>query len=105
MIDFIPDSEGKPIATFQGRRVIVDDSLPMRAGTTDGLVYTTYLFGPGAFGKGAAPLDGAPLQGGFGTEGVETGARAAGQRHGADQSAPLHPASARREVHLRLGGG
>jgi len=72
LIDFIPDSEGKAqIRTFQGRRVIVDDNLPVRAGTTDGQVYTTYLFGPGAFGKGAAPLDGTPLQGGHGTEGVE----------------------------------
>jgi hypothetical protein len=72
LIDFIPDSAGKAqIKTFQGRRVIVDDGLPVRNGTTDGLVYTSYLFGPGAFGKGAAPLDGTPLEGGFGTEGVE----------------------------------
>jgi hypothetical protein len=72
LIDFIPDSEGKAqIKTFQGRRVVVDDSLPVRAGTTSGLVYTSYLFGPGAFAKGAAALDSEPLQGGFGTEGVE----------------------------------
>jgi hypothetical protein len=72
LIDFIPDSEGKPqIRNFQGRRVIVDDTLPVRAGTTDGQVYTTYLFGDGAFGKGVAPLSGEPLQGGFGTQGVE----------------------------------
>src|SRR4029077_18735738 len=72
LIDFIPDSEGKAqIRTFQGRRVVVDDNLPTRAGTTDGTVYTSFLFGPGAFAKGAAPLDSAPLQGGFGTEGVE----------------------------------
>lgn len=72
LIDFIPDSEGKAqIKTFQGRRVIVDDGMPVRAGTTDGQVYTSYLFGPGAFGKGAAALGSAPLQGGFGTEGVE----------------------------------
>jgi len=72
LIDMIPDSEGKAqIATFQGRRVIVDDGLPTRAGTTDGIVYTSYLFGPGAFAKGAAPLDSTPLQGGIGTEGVE----------------------------------
>ena len=72
LIDFIPDSEGKAqIRTFQGRRVVVDDNLPTRAGTTDGVVYTTFLFGPGAFARGAAPLDSAPLQGGFGTEGVE----------------------------------
>jgi hypothetical protein len=72
LIDFIPDSEGKAqIKTFQGRRVIVDDKLPVRAGTTDGLVYTSYLFGPGAFGKGSSHLESDPLQGGFGTEGVE----------------------------------
>ena len=72
LIDFIPDSEGKPsLASFQGRRVVVDDNLPTRAGTTDGTVYTTYLFGQGAFAKGVSPLDGAPLQGGHGTEGVE----------------------------------
>ena len=72
LIDFIPDSEGKSmLRTFQGRRVIVDDNLPTRAGTTDGTVYTTYLFGQGAFAKGSAKLDSAPLQGGHGTEGVE----------------------------------
>src|SRR3954453_13470750 len=76
LIDFIPDSEGKPLLrVFQGRRVVVDDNLPTRAGTTDGTVYTTYLFGQGAFAKGSAMLD-TPLQGGFGTEGVEI-ARAA----------------------------
>ena len=72
LIDFIPDSEGKAmLRSFQGRRVVVDDSLPSRAGTTDGTVYTTYLFGQGAFAKGSATLDSNPLEGGFGTEGVE----------------------------------
>jgi hypothetical protein len=72
LIDFVPDSEGKvQIKSFQGRRVIVDDTLPTRNGTTDGIVYTSYLFGPGAFGKGSSPLDTEPLQGGFGTAGVE----------------------------------
>jgi hypothetical protein len=72
LIDFIPDSEGKAqLRIFQGRRVVVDDNLPVRNGTTDGQVYTTYLCGAGAFGKGAAKLDSEPLQGGFGTEGVE----------------------------------
>ena len=37
LIDFMPDSEGKAMMrTFQGRRVVVDDKLPTRAGTTDG---------------------------------------------------------------------
>jgi hypothetical protein len=72
LIDFIPDSQGEAeIRTFQGRRVIVDDGCPLRAGTTDGLVYTTYLFGPGAFGMGFADLNGAPVEGGHGTEGCE----------------------------------
>jgi hypothetical protein len=72
LLDFLPDSEGKPsLGIFQGRRVVVDDTLPTRAGTTDGTVYTTYLFGQGAFAKGASPLDSTPLEGGFGTEGVE----------------------------------
>jgi hypothetical protein len=72
LIDFLPDSEGKSqLRAFQGRRVVVDDSLPTRAGTTDGTVYTTYLFGRGAFAKGVAPLDGEPVQGGVGTAGVE----------------------------------
>ncbi|HEV2437007.1 MAG TPA: hypothetical protein VG077_13505 [Verrucomicrobiae bacterium] len=72
LIDFIPDSEGKAqIRTFQGRRVIVDDGCPVRNGTTDGQVYTTYLFGDGAFGAGYADLNGAPVEGGWGTEGLE----------------------------------
>ena len=72
LIDFIPDSQGETqIKTFQGRRVIVDDGCPSRAGTTDGVVYTTYLFGLGSFGMGFADLNGAPVEGGHGTEGCE----------------------------------
>lgn len=48
LIDYLVDSEGKPtIATYQGKRVIVDDGMPVSSG-----VYTTYLFGPGAIGYG-----------------------------------------------------
>jgi hypothetical protein len=72
LIDFIPDSQGVAmLRMFQGRRVVVDDNVPTRSGTTDGTVYTTYLFGPGAFARGAASLDAAPLQGGMGSAGVE----------------------------------
>lgn len=72
LIDFRPDSTGKTIIReFQGRRVVVDDGLPVRTGTTDGYVYTTYLFGHGAFAIGTARLDEKPLDGGFGTMGVE----------------------------------
>lgn len=47
------DSDNKPISYFMEKRVIVDDSLPVSAGT-----YTTYLFGQGALGlgNGAAPV-------------------------------------------------
>jgi hypothetical protein len=72
LIDFVPDSQGEAmIRTFQGRRVIIDDGCPSRAGTTDGLVYTTYLFGNGAFGSGFADLNGDAVEGGHGTEGLE----------------------------------
>jgi len=71
LIDFVPDSTGKfMLKTFQGRRVVVDDNMTTRAGTTDGTVYSTYLFGNGLVSRGVKLLD-TPLQGGFGTEGVE----------------------------------
>tara|TARA_R100001369_G_scaffold16867_3_gene31975 strand:- start:1657 stop:2682 length:1026 start_codon:yes stop_codon:yes gene_type:complete len=56
-IDFIPDSQGVMSATFMGRRVIVDDGLPMTAaagsGPTDAAAtYTSFLFGTGLIGYG-----------------------------------------------------
>lgn len=54
LIDYVPDSEqaGKMIATYGGKRVLVDDTMPVTSG-----VYTTYLFGAGAIGwaDGGAP--------------------------------------------------
>lgn len=55
LIDFIPDSRGEiRIPTFLGREVIVDDSIP--SGTAGGHaaanIYSTWLFGVGAFGLG-----------------------------------------------------
>lgn len=71
LIDFIPDSEAKTqIATYQGKRLIVDDQLT-RPGTTDGTVYKTFLFAEGAFQLGEADLGGVPIEGGFGTEALE----------------------------------
>lgn len=49
LIDFLPDSEGKPITSYRGLMVVVDDGLQ----PTDG-VYTTVFFGNGAFGYGLA---------------------------------------------------
>lgn len=52
-IVYIPDSMGAlTIPTYMGLRVIVDDGMPVRAGTTSGFVYTSVLFGEGAFGYG-----------------------------------------------------
>lgn len=44
--------------TYLGHRVIVDDSLPRVAGSTNGFKYTSYLFGEGAIalGEGMAPV-------------------------------------------------
>ena len=52
-IVYIPDSQGQlTIPTYMGLRVIVDDGMPVRAGTTSGFVYTSVIFGEGAFGYG-----------------------------------------------------
>jgi len=58
-ISFEKQSNGAlEITTYRGLPVIVNDNLPKRAGTTSGYVYTTYLFGNGAFGfgQGNAPV-------------------------------------------------
>lgn len=53
----VRDSEGNLLyQAYLGRRIIVDDGLPAVAGTTDGIKYTSVLFGPGIFGYG----EGAP---------------------------------------------
>ena len=57
-IVYIPDSQGQlTILTYMGLRVIVDDGHTVTAGTTDGFIYTSVLYGEGAFGYG----DGMPL--------------------------------------------
>ena len=47
LIDSLPDSQGGFIKIFRGLAIVVDDALPVAAS-----VYTTALFGPGAFGYG-----------------------------------------------------
>jgi len=52
-IEFVADSEGKPtIQYYKGKLVIVDDSMPVIAGTTSGYRYVSVLFGTGAIGMG-----------------------------------------------------
>lgn len=52
-IDYIQDSQGQlTIPTFLGRRIYVDDSMPVVAGGTSGFKYTSIMFGDGAIGYG-----------------------------------------------------
>ena len=53
LITYVKDSTGTlDIPTYLGKRVIVDDGLPVIAGTTSGFRYVTVLYGQGAFGYG-----------------------------------------------------
>lgn len=53
LIEYLPDAQGNVnIPTYLGKRVIVDDGVPVTAGTTSGNKYTAYLFGAGAIGYG-----------------------------------------------------
>ena len=47
LIQTLPDSQGGFVQTFRGLAIIVDDLMPAASD-----VYTTVLFGPGAFGYG-----------------------------------------------------
>lgn len=73
LIDFVPDSEGKlTIRTFMGKRVIVDDGMPVE--TINGAaVYTTFIFGRGAIALGVAAPTNEQVEGGFGTWELEFG--------------------------------
>jgi hypothetical protein len=51
LLDTAKGADGAAFATYQGKRVIVDDGMPVSGG-----VYTSYLFGPGAIGH----AEGAP---------------------------------------------
>ena len=59
LIATVPDSDGRPIRTYRGLAVIVDDGLPYTpaagsAGTDNAAKYTTVLFGKGAVGYGVS---------------------------------------------------
>ncbi len=59
VLDEVQATDGPTIVrTVDGLTVLVDDSCPKTAGTTDGYKYTSYLFGQGAFGlgQGMAPV-------------------------------------------------
>ena len=51
----VRDADGNLLyRAYLGRRIIVDDTLPTVAGTTDGFKYMSVLFGPNAIGYGEA---------------------------------------------------
>lgn len=47
LIEFLPDSAGRPIASYRGMALTIDDLMPVTTG-----VYTTAFFAPGAVGWG-----------------------------------------------------
>lgn len=54
-IAYVRASDGSLIMeTYKGLMVITDDSMPVRAGTTNGFVYTTALYGRGAIAMGVS---------------------------------------------------
>jgi hypothetical protein len=66
LIDNVPASDGKTMLKFfQGLRVIVDDTMPVRTRDSD-LSYTSYIFGRGAIGLGLSNFNQA-AQGGTGS--------------------------------------
>jgi hypothetical protein len=73
----IRDTEGKLLyRTYAEHLLIVDDGCHTRAGTTDGIVYTTILAGAGAFGFGSSlpanPIEVERSAVGGGGGGIET---------------------------------
>lgn len=62
LIEFIqPSATVTPVATYMGKRLIIDDGMPQETRTVDTVaqpVFTSYLFGLGAIGRGdgAAPV-------------------------------------------------
>lgn len=72
LIDFIPQSDGKPdVKMFRGFRVIVDDGMTVQV-INNANVYSSYLFGAGALAYGPGTV-GTRIRGGEGTWEVEFG--------------------------------
>lgn len=51
LIDVIRPSDAAAFSTYMGKRVLIDDGCPV-SGTGSGAVFSTYLFGAGAFALG-----------------------------------------------------
>lgn len=51
LIEYLPEADiDVGFGTYNGKTIVVDDGVPVAAGTTSGKKYTTYLFAAGAFG-------------------------------------------------------
>lgn len=82
-IIYIPDSQGRLIIpTYKGVRVVMDDKMP-KTGSGDDTIYTSVMFGSGAFGFG----------------GVE------GQVLGLGEGTPINPSYVHRVENAGAGGG
>lgn len=58
VVEDVRDADGNLLfQSFMGARIIVDDSMTVTAGATDGFKYTSILFGPGMFGYGNGAPD------------------------------------------------
>ena len=63
LIDYVQDSKtNMMIPYYIGLRVIVDDNLPVIAGSVDGYKYHSYLFKPGSIGYGENPSNLIPVE-------------------------------------------
>jgi hypothetical protein len=98
LIEFIPDSQGRPIATYRGMAVVVDDLMPK---DTD--VYTIVLFTSGAIGWGMAAPRIAPATG---VENTPAAGNGGGQRRrAANPAQPGEPRDPPRRLRVDRGGG
>lgn len=58
--DIVPGSNRDMVPFWDGKRVVVSDEVPSRAGTSNGTVYTSYFFGADALGYEEATGAGGP---------------------------------------------
>jgi hypothetical protein len=53
LVEDVRDTQGNVLyKSYLGKRIVIDDGVPVTAGGTSGYKYTTYLFGNGAIGYG-----------------------------------------------------
>lgn len=56
LIETLPDDQGRVINYFQGLQIVIDDGMPTAVVDGD-VVYTSYIFGAGAFAEGVGVAD------------------------------------------------